>query len=121
MIRKHKKGAPRPWEIEMISIAHAIMHAIRPRSFVSNILLGLAGTIGKKFGSNDLIDLLSAMGVCSSYVNLQLLESSILPNNSKPDITGYVQKVSDNTDWNTKTEFGHGTFHASGNILCDSS
>ena len=118
VMQKNKKGKLKPHEIKIISIAHAIMHAARPKAFISNVLLGLAATLDRKFGSRELIDILSKMGFCHSYKDTQIFEGSIIVNNLQPNISGYIQMVSDNTDWNTKTEYGHGTFHASGNILC---
>lgn len=55
--RKDKKVA---------TMSHCIITSVRPRTFLSPILLGLSSTIHKKYASNRLIDSLSNLGLCFS-------------------------------------------------------
>ena len=89
------------------------MQAVRPRGFVSNLLLNISAVLDRKFGSSELIRLLSSLGLCASYDETQMLIASILLNKKQPLIThGYSQMMADNADWNTHTSTGYGTFHS---------
>ena len=58
------------------SIGQAIMQAARPRALMSPLQLGLAVQLHHHFGSRFLIDLLHALGFCSSYSEVQRFLSS---------------------------------------------
>lgn len=107
---------------KIISIAHAIVAATRPRSFVSSILTALSTFLGKTFGSRKLISLLSYLGFCVSYDESLVFESSSVLleslNLKKPDKESFVQFVFDNADANTNTLDGLNSFHAMGGIQC---
>lgn len=103
-----------------IAIAHAIVSAIRPRSFISPILLGLAALINQKYASKSLIDLLSSIGFCASYYEVSLFQiSAIAHNHNAPEANPeFCQYVFDNADHNIRTIDGHHTFHSMGGIKC---
>lgn len=92
-----------------------IMQAVRPRGFVSNLMLAVAAVIDKKYGSSDLIKWLANLDICSSYDETQQFEASILCNKNQAEITnGYLQMMADNADWNTQTATGYGALHSMG-------
>lgn len=106
-------------ENKVKSIAHAIISTTRPRSFTSPILLGIGTFLYRKYGSRNLVDVLSALGFSSSYNDVRNFEVSclqqplkIVTNNS------FTQFVFDNADINMDTIDGHDTFHAMGGIQC---
>lgn len=47
-------------------INHAVISAVRPRSFLSSIQTTLSLYLNRMYGSKHLIEVLSALGVCSS-------------------------------------------------------
>lgn len=99
------------------SIAHAIMSAVRPRSFLSPLQVGLSVTLHRKFGSRKVIDICHALGFCASYHEAQLYEASALYQDSAVlSNDPFVQFVFDNADFNTATLTGAGTFHNLGGI-----
>lgn len=53
------------------AIAHAIISACRPRSFISPVLLAVAMYIHGKYASRELIDILSSMGFADDYREVQ--------------------------------------------------
>ena len=60
------------------TIAHSIIASIKPRTFNSPILLAVGSFIFKKIGSKTLINLLSQIGICSSYHDVKVLETSLI-------------------------------------------
>ncbi|XP_015119419.1 uncharacterized protein LOC107042751 isoform X2 [Diachasma alloeum] len=60
------------------ALAHAIIAALRPRSFISSILLAVGVYFERKFGSRILVDVLNKLGFCESYANLNLYEASAI-------------------------------------------
>lgn len=78
MILKSKKGDIKIWERKCTSIAHSIISAIRPRSFVSPVLLGIGAFSFKKFASKNLIDVLSSVGFSASYSEITLYEAACI-------------------------------------------
>lgn len=80
IIAKNKRGKNNDNVLDKktTSIAHAIMSAVRPRSFLSPLQVGLSVTLHKKFGSRKVIDLCHALGFCASYYEAQLYEASAL-------------------------------------------
>lgn len=100
------------------SIAHAIVSALRPRAFISNLQLAIGTYIHRKTGSKLVIDLLSKLGLCASYHNLKLFELSTIMDPPKMNVEedSFVQFVFDNTDHNVSTLDGRETFHCLGGI-----
>ena len=98
------------------SIAHAIISASRHKSFVSPILLGIALYIHRKYGSRELIDILSSISFADDYKEFE----QALMSNDEPSyhLGGFTQFVFDNADFNVATVTGHNTFHNMGGIAC---
>ena len=101
------------------SIAHAIISACRPRSFISPILLAIAVYIYQKHASRELIDILSSLGFSDDYKEVQRMVSSFIRNgDSSYNLKTFSQFVFDNADFNVATLTGRNTFHAMGGIAC---
>ena len=102
-----------------VSLQHAVITSVRPRSCVSPIQVGLSVYLHRKFGSRELIDMLSNLGFCSPYREVLNYETSITINSSaEVSSQSYVQFVFDNADFNVRTLDGYGTFHSMGGIMC---
>lgn len=102
-----------------IVINHAIVSAVRPRSFLSSVQLGLSLTLHRLFGSKHLINMLNSMGICTSYSETAIYLNSLTTAGSpaiKED--AFIQHVFDNADVNVRTLDGLNTFHAMGGIQC---
>ena len=91
------------------SIAHAIISACRPRSFISPILLSIAVYIYQRYGCRELNDMLSGMSFFDDYKEVQLIPSYF---------DDFCQFVFDNTGFNVFTTTEHKRFHAMGGIAC---
>lgn len=119
VIKKDKRSEKEKLEKKCTAIAHAIISATRPRSFMSCLLLGLAGYLFRKSGSRSIVDTVSHFGFCSTYTDVTLFESSAATS-WKPDTEeeSFCQYVFDNADFNIKTLTGKGTFHTMGGIKC---
>ena len=105
--------------VKQEAIIQSIIAAIRPRSFISPLLLGIAVYIHRKYGSKELIELLNHLGFSESYLEVKRYEYSMMMNESdqqNPD--GFLQYVFDNADFNIRTIDGHGTFHSMGGSQC---
>lgn len=105
---------------KLLAIAHAIIHVLRPKTFLSCILLALSATLKKNFGSKMLINILNKLGFCASYTETNVFEVSAVNfdeciNNESSEL---VQFIFDNADANMNTIDGHNTFHAMGGIEC---
>lgn len=59
-------------------IAHSIISAIPPNSFISPLLLSTGLYINRKWGSKLIVDLLAKLGVCASYYSVTLHELSAI-------------------------------------------
>ena len=101
------------------AIAHAIIASCRPRSFISPLLLAIAVYIHRKYASRELIDILSSLNFCVNYREVQRYEYAMI-NCEAPsyDLTGFVQFVFDNADFNVNTLNGKNKFHSMGGIAC---
>ena len=66
------------------AIGQAIIAACRPRSCISPILLALTTFIQKKYGSRELIDILSSLGLVESHSEAVDLVNAQLKDNSSP-------------------------------------
>lgn len=108
-----------PKKKKCTALSHAVIAVVRPRSFLSPLLLGLGSFLYKKFGSRHLIDILSAVGFSSSYQETLILESSCIQR-AQPQILpdAFSQFIFDYADFNINTLDGHGTFHTMGGIHC---
>lgn len=60
---KRKKKRCEQLDRKTTSIAHAIMSAVRPRSFLSPLQVGLSVTLHRKFGSRKVIDICNSLGI----------------------------------------------------------
>lgn len=121
IIMKEKRGAWDSWKRKCTAIAHAIISATRPRSFLSSLLTGLTGYLFRKFGSRHLITMLSHLGFSASYFEGTLLETSAVLHTESTSILSaqaFCQTIFDNADWNVMTLDGKDTFHVMGGILC---
>lgn len=110
----HVKGTKK-----VIAIAHSIIHATRPRSFISPLLLTVGVTFHKKYGSKDLVEMLSSLGFSCSYKEVRLFQSSSIQEAPKVVLQdSFSQFVFDNADVNVDTLDGANTFHAVGGLQC---
>ena len=104
----------------VFTIAHILISCVRPRTFLSSILLRLSSFIHKKFAARRLLDTLSYLVLCASYRETLQFESSIVndPEQIKISDDAFIQFSFDNADHNTNTIDGFKTFHAMGGIMC---
>lgn len=119
MITKDKRSALEQWTKKCTAIAHSIISAVRPRSFLSPLQIGVGTFLYKKFGSKSLINILSAMGFSATYREITIFENSCI-HRAESEIleNSFNQFVFDNADFNINTLDGRGTFHAMGGIQC---
>lgn len=101
------------------AIAHSVLQAVRPRTFVSPILLGVAVYVHRKFGSKLLVHILHKLGFSTGYNEAQLFEASCMKT-TPPTILSdsFMQFVFDNADFDVHTIDGFHTFHCMGGIEC---
>lgn len=117
MILKDKKGDLDNLEKKCTAINHAIMYAIRSRSFISPLQIGLVVMLHRKFASKRILDILSHLGLCSSYKEAMLYQVSSLYHPCPSLKSGaFAQYVFDNADFNINTIDGLNTFHSMGGI-----
>lgn len=100
-------------------LSHCLIALVKPRSFMSPIMLGIGSYIHQNIGSKTLINLLSNLGLCSSYHDVSVLETSVVMS-PEPKIKpgSFVQFAFDNCDFNVNTIDGSGTFHNMAGIKC---
>ena len=102
-----------------IAIAHSLISACRPRSFISPVLLAISVYIHRKYASRELIDILSSLGFADDYREVRRFENSLMTTGEPSyNLSGFTQFVFDNADFNVATLTGHNTFHAMGGIAC---
>ena len=103
-----------------IAIAHSLISAVRPRSFISPILLAISVYINTMHESRQLIDILSSLGFVDNYKEVQRLYDPLMP--KKEQVYGLsgdlVNFVFDNADVNVRTLTGLDIWHALGGIAC---
>ena len=94
------------------AIAHAILKALRQRTFLSSILLGVAVYLHRKFGSRFLGYILHKLSISTGYKEVQQFEASCMKS-STPNIQfdSFKQFVFDNADFDVPTIDGFHTFH----------
>jgi len=86
------------------AIAHSLISACRPRSFVSPLLLAISVYIHRKYASRELIDILSSLSFSDDYKEVQLFESSLISSGEPSyNLNGFTQFVFDNADVNVAT------------------
>lgn len=102
-----------------VSIQHAIIAAVRPRSFVSPLHTGLSIHLRRKYGSRMLLNILSNLGFCAPYREVLKYEASVTMNAATEVYqSSYIKFVYDNADCNVATLDGHKTFNSMGGIKC---
>ena len=98
------------------TIAHAIISACRPRSFVSILLISISTYIHRKHGSRELIDI----GSAESYQEVELLINNILCTKSSTDyiseLDAFVQYIFNNADFNPRSESVNDSWHIVGGL-----
>ncbi|KYN23237.1 hypothetical protein ALC57_04347 [Trachymyrmex cornetzi] len=111
----HEKINMHDWHKKITAIAHNIISAMFPRKLISPLQLGLAVTLYHRFGSKDLIDILSSLGFCASYGKVLLFQASAIQFQKEPVLQQcFGQFAFDNADHNVCTI--DGTFHCMGGI-----
>lgn len=121
IILKHKRSNLGGWKNKSLTLCHALMSAVRPKSFISSIKTSVGAYLYRKFGSKHLVNLCAALGFSCSYSEAMLLESSaIARDEASPNIErgAFIQIVYDNADVNINTLDGENTFHEMGGIVC---
>lgn len=122
VIKTHKEKSKKniiKLDKQIATISHCVISAVRPRSFLSPILIGLAAMIHKKYAAKELIEALSNLSMCSSYKETLRFEASIIKDPASKTWTedSYLQFIYDNADHNSCTIDGKNTFHAMGGIM----
>ena len=120
MLKKAKKNVMDQMKKKGNIISHIIISSLKPRSFHSPLKLSIASWIYKKIGSKNLIDMLSYLGICSSYHDVKVLESSLVMSNDliiDKNALFFIQYVFDNCDFNVNTIDGYNTFHNKAGIV----
>ncbi|KYN29867.1 hypothetical protein ALC57_00676 [Trachymyrmex cornetzi] len=113
IVLQNKKGSLDSYRVKCTSVCHAIMSAVRPRSFLSPLTVMLH----RKFAFKKIIDILNHLGVCCSYAEACHYQDCTTLNcqlRFKPET--FCQFVFDNADFNTNTIDGANTFHSMGGI-----
>ena len=83
------------------------------------ILHAVALFIHRKFGSENLVNLLAGLGFSGTYHEAQQLELSTVYHIEEPaPRVTFCQYVFDNADFNVSTTDGWNTFHSMGGIKC---
>ena len=101
------------------AIAHSIISACRPRSFISPLLLSIAVYIHRRYGSRELIDILNSLSFSDDYHEIQRLNTALMQSGvTDYDLGNCTQFIFDNADFNVNTLTGHDTFHAMGGLAC---
>ena len=119
LIEKGGKGGIDNKHRVCTAVAHSVLQAVRPRTFVSPILLGVAVYVHRKFGSRLLVHILHKLGFSTGYNEAQLFEASCMKS-TPPTILSdsFMQFVFDNADFDVHTIDGFHTFHCMGGIEC---
>lgn len=113
------------WKKRVATMSHSLISSVRPRSFLSPIMQGLASYLHKRSSSRHLVEAFSYVGLCSSYGETLRFEASISkdPANHTVSNDAYVQYIYDNFDHNTRNLDGKNTVHimAGGKVVTPSS
>ena len=81
------KVIPQAVERKRISISHALINAVRPRSFISPVLLSIAVYLNAKLESREGVDILSSLSFCEDYKELLRLYDSLIPDNDTEEFS----------------------------------
>ncbi|GFU23407.1 hypothetical protein TNCV_2369381 [Trichonephila clavipes] len=101
---------------ECKTIAHAIISAVRPRSFLSPLHITLTN-VSQEIWLQKVINICHSLGFCASYKEATLYEASTTfatPPEIKPG--SFAQFVHDNADFNINTMKFH-DLHKSGEVF----
>lgn len=122
IVLKHKRGSVEKLKKKCVAFSHALISAVRPRSFLSSIMTGISAYLYRKFGSKHLLQVLSAFGFAGSYEDASLLELSTImrPQNTKQRDDAFCQFIFDNADFNVNTLDGTGTCNGGYNVCYSS-
>lgn len=106
-------------ERKRMAIAHSIIAAARPRSFISPILLAITVYINTRLESRELVDLLSSLSFADDYRELSRLHDSLMPTEQEISVAlgDLANFVFDNADINVRSLTGLDTFHVMGGIV----
>ena len=88
------------------SLGQALMQAARPRSMMMPLQIGLGLELHHQFASKFLIDTLSNLGFCKSYLEVRMFEKKTTVTQAQftEDARGkFVQFIADNVDHNVVT------------------
>lgn len=111
-----KKEKKANYEKVIGSAAHVLMSAICPRYFLSPLLLSLAVTLHREFGTKNIIEIFHSCGLTASYKETQKYEMCAAKHTEVSLHPGtFMQFVWDNCDNNIKSLHG-GSFHVAGEI-----
>ena len=109
-------------DTKVASIGQSIMQAIRPRTMIAPLQLGLGVQMHHHFASRFLVNTLHEHGFACSYADVIKYEQSaaVAQGTEIPGFTEehHIQYVADNVDHNVATIDGTGTFHGMGIIAC---
>ena len=106
------------YHTKILACAHNIVSLVYPKKFISPLQLGLSVTLYHRFGSKDLLQILSNLGFSASYAQTLLYQASVITFAPEPIIEkSFGHCVFDNADHNVNTIDGHNTFHKMGGIL----
>ncbi|KAJ8874072.1 hypothetical protein PR048_024913 [Dryococelus australis] len=76
-LKSTKQSGDKKKDRKCVAIEHAIISAVRPRSFISSLPFGLSVWILRWYGSRLLINVLANLGACASYTEAVMFESSV--------------------------------------------
>ena len=77
-VLKHKGEQQPTVTRRSTAIAHALIAACRPRSFISPLLLAIGIYVHRKYASRELIDTLSSLSFAHTYREIQRYEYSMM-------------------------------------------
>ncbi|GFS56396.1 uncharacterized protein TNCV_4388651 [Trichonephila clavipes] len=120
IMKNRKKGKIDNSKTKCTSISHAVMAALRERSFSSQLLLSLSVFLHRRYGSKILIHVLYSSGFAVSYGNTVRYEISVVyhpqPCMLSSESCTLVQYVGDNADINVHNLDDNNTLHVMGMI-----
>ena len=107
-------------DIKKVAFGHSLVQAVRPKSVVAPLLLGLGVSLDHLLGSKLLVNILSRLGFCCSYDEISRFKQSVVQSDDEvspfacPE--SFTQFAADNVDHNVCTIDGADTFHGMGII-----
>ncbi|KAK3918563.1 Phenylalanine--tRNA ligase alpha subunit, partial [Frankliniella fusca] len=118
LVTRRKKGADQSTSLRKCNaIGQEIISAMRPRSYVSPLQVGLTVYIHRVFASRQLIDILSSLGKCAPYREAVQFERSVVEHTPPELLPGaFLQYAFDNADFNIRTLDGLNTCHITGGL-----